>query len=268
MSTDSSKSSNDLGNTNSKSLKQISPAIRWSFTVHNYTDDDWCSISSSIRAMCRFGIMAKETGKSGETPHIQGYLEFKTKKRPKSLFENQTIHWEKSKGNKNHNIDYIEKEGGEIWRFPEVYKVELDLYPWQEELVTILKTKPNDRTIHWIWEETGCAGKTTFQKWVFTHMKRVVVLSGKCEDMKNGIVQYQEKNGCLPEIVLVNIPRVNSNFVSIAGLEQIKDMFFYCGKYEGGMVCGPNPHVMVFANEPPDEDKMSADRWEVINLLG
>ena len=48
--------------------------------------------------------------------------------------------------------------------------------------------------------------------------------------------------------------------MSIAALESIKDMFFYSGKYEGGMVCGPNPHVMVFANEPPEYGILSKDR--------
>jgi len=55
--------------------------------------------------------------------------------------------------------------------------------------------------------------------------------------------------------------------MSYTGMEEIKDMFFYSGKYEGGMVCGRNPHVMVFANEPPDYDKMSANRWKVTEIV-
>lgn len=32
------------------------------------------------------------------------------------------------------------------------------------------------------------------------------------------------------------------------------------------MVCGPNPHILVFANEEPPYNKLSADRLKVYNL--
>jgi len=81
--------------------------------------------------------------------------------------------------------------------------------------------------------------------------------------MKNGIVTYNDTNKCLPKIVLINVPRSSLDFVSYTGLEEIKDMFFYSGKYEGGMVCGASPHVIIFANEEPDYNKMSSDRFKV-----
>jgi len=269
----SSNSSANLGNTSPSSApvkkgkkKQISPAIRWCFTLHKYTEEEVSSIYSIIQENCKFAIFAKENGESGETPHLQGYIEFKNKMRPSGVFGIPRIHWETAKGSRQHNIDYILKEGGEVFWWPKKYDININLYSWQKDLKTIIDTIPDDRSIYWIWEAQGCAGKTTFQKWIYLNYKKVVVLSGKCEDMKNGIVQYNKTNDCLPEIVLVNIPRCNSNFVSISGLEQIKDMFFFCGKYEGGMVCGPNPHVIVFANEPPEADTMSADRWKIWNI--
>lgn len=91
----------------------------------------------------------------------------------------------------------------------------------------------------------------------------MVTLSGKGTDMKNGIVQYKANTHVLPSVVLINIPRSKSGFLSYTGMEEIKDMYFYSGKYEGGMVCGPNPHVFVFANCEPDYEKMSEDRWKV-----
>lgn len=67
----------------------------------------------------------------------------------------------------------------------------------------------------------------------------------------------------MPRIVIINIPRNNKNFVSYTGLEEIKDMFFFSGKYESGMVSGASPHLIVFSNSPPDYHKMSLDRWVV-----
>lgn len=43
-------------------------------------------------------------------------------------------------------------------------------------------------------------------------------------------------------------------------------MCFYSGKYEGGMVVGNNPHLLVFANIEPDTKKMSDDRFIVQNI--
>jgi len=43
-------------------------------------------------------------------------------------------------------------------------------------------------------------------------------------------------------------------------------MFFYSGKFHGGMINGKEPHVIVFANEPPDTSKMMMDRWQIINI--
>ena len=86
------------------------------------------------------------------------------------------------------------------------------------------------------------------------------------EDMKNGIVMYEKTNGFLPKVVLVNIPRKRGNNCNMEGLEAIKDMFFYSGKYEGGMVCGASPHVMVFSNFLPEYDSISEDRWHIWNI--
>ena len=145
------------------------------------------------------------------------------------------------------------------------YKIDIKLYEWQKGIVKILDSKPDDRTIHWFWEPDGKAGKTTFQKWIFLNYERVMVLSGKASDIKNGIVQYKLKNKVLPKIILINIPRCQDH-ISWGGIEQVKDMFFYSPKYEGGMVCGPNPHVMIFSNKEPAIEAMSQDRWKITRL--
>jgi len=154
------------------------------------------------------------------------------------------------------------------WGYPDPPYVEEieNLYDWEIEIEKLLTSVPDKRTIHWFWEPEGCAGKTTYQKYVFTHHAKAVVLSGKGADMKNGIVMYHEKNKCLPSIVMINMPKSCEGFVSYCGVEEVKDMFFFSGKYEGGMVCGPCPHVLVFANEEPDYSKMSKDRFVVKNI--
>ncbi len=254
------------GNTKTPSSTKINPAKRWCFTLNNYNEDEYCSICSTIKALCSKGIIGREIGESG-TPHLQGYIEFKSKARPKSKFSVQKIHWEKCKGSREENIAYCSKSDKDAWThgLEKPYTVEIpELYDWEKYVINILEDEPDDRSINWLWEEEGCAGKTTFCKYVFMHYERVVVLSGKASDMKNCILEYYNTNAYLPRVVLIDIPRsTNTDFLSYQGIEEIKNMFFYSGKYEGGMVCGRPPHMFVFANEAPNTMKCSQDRWKI-----
>ncbi len=268
MSSNSSNSSGEEGNTSSSPKKQISPAKRWLFVLNNYTENEISSIVPIIKDTCVLGIIGKEVGEKG-TPHLQGYIEFKKKARPVGVFQNKRIHFKPCKGNRKSNIDYCSKDDDVIlwWGCEKPYKVSIELFPWQKWIKkNILDVQPDDRSIYWFWETKGCAGKTTFQKWIYQNYTDVIMTAGRIDDMKNGVLTYMNTKGKTPKIVLVNIPRVNSNHCSIAGLECIKDMWFYSPKYEGGMVCGANPHILVFANEEPDYEKLSGDRLKVYNL--
>lgn len=253
------------GNTSlAQKRRRVSASKRWCFTLNNYTEDELGVISTSIASLCRYGCYGLEVGESG-TPHVQGYLEFKERRRPMSTSMSKRIHWELARGTKIENIEYCSKEGLSFV-YPIPYKTDIKLRPWQLRILDVLKEKPDDRTITWVWEPDGCSGKTTFQKYVFTHLARTVVLSGKGSDMKQGIAKYYEACTELPEIVLINIPRSCTGFLSYSGIEEIKDMFFYSPKYEGCMVCGACPHVVVFANCEPEYERMSSDRWNVIEV--
>ncbi len=261
-------SSEGGGNTNSPP-SQCSPAKYWCFVLNNYTDADIQEFKNIDSSKVPRLVFQEEIGENG-TPHLQGALMFKTKGRPFNLISHKKTHYEKmhKKSNPKKLFNYACKKdtrNGEMycrgWEAP--YEIQINLYPWQHTIAENLKLEPDDRKINWIWEPNGCAGKTTFQKWIFSNFGKVIVLSGKGADMKNGIIQYQEKNGVLPTIVLINVPRTSIDYLSFTGIEEIKDMFFYSGKYEGGMVCGKSPHVYIFANTSPDLNKMSADRWVV-----
>lgn len=252
------------GNTKTPS---INPAIKWVFTLNNYDDKDFKTMKKLCSVFCRCACIGKEEGDLG-TPHLQGYIEFKTKARPKSKFKfTNKIHWEKAKGTREDNYSYCTKDG-DFWtlNMDVPYDLSMTLLPWQNAVVNKIDKAINDRSILWIWDKEGCRGKTLLAKWLYLKREHVVVLSGKAADMKHGIVEYQNKNCCLPKIVIINIPRSTLDYVSYTGIEEIKDMFFFSGKYEGGMICGKNPHVLIFANEEPQYEKMSADRWKVWNV--
>jgi len=56
-------------------------------------------------------------------------------------------------------------------------------------------------------------------------------------------------------------------FLIIGLLENLKDRMVLSPKYDSKMkILRKTPHVIVFCNEDPDMDKMSADRY-IINAL-
>ncbi len=253
----------DLGNTITRSSKQISPAIRWCFTLNNYTENEISSVITTIKEKCKKAIISREVGESG-TPHLQGYIEFKTKTRPKSVFLFNRIHFEKAKGNAQQNYNYCSKDGDVICLigFPKPIKLITPDYKWEMEILSIVQEPPCDRKIYWYWGD-GNVGKTSFCKYLIVKHKAIMV-GGKGADMRNAIVDYVKTNGYTPELILINIPKSHdSEYLSYEGMENVKDMCFYSGKYEGGMVCGNPPHLFVFSNEPPTTHKMSEDRWVI-----
>ena len=58
---------------------------------------------------------------------------------------------------------------------------------------------------------------------------QAMVFNGKGSDVFNGIIQWHEKKGEWPEIMVMNVPLVSKDFVSVTALEAIKDGMFYSG---------------------------------------
>jgi len=254
--------------------KKQSPVRKNHFFTFFYPEG--CDFDKIVVELKRYAYQGKfqtEVCPSTQRKHLQGMLWCKTACRDSVFKTLKGANFRKLK-----DVDDVANYCGKdethdkifriAWGYPEpAYVEEIErLYSWQEDVVKILAQEPDKRTLHWYWEANGCTGKTTFQKYVFTHYDNVVVLSGKAADMKQGVICFIESNKTTPRIVLINVPRSAQGFVSYTGLEEIKDMFFYSGKYEGGMVCGKPPHIFVFANEEPDYSKLSLDRFNVRNI--
>lgn len=213
-------------------------------------------------------IFGQEVGEEG-TPHLQGYIECPMKVRPIEKFGlPKEIHWAKARGSKVQNLKYCSKDGkirhSLQMKPPRQLKL-IEPRGWQCDVVELAKAEPNDRDIHWFWESQGGVGKTVLCKYLI--MKHgAIVLGGKAADIRNGIVTYYEKNGRTPELIVINAVRSMERFISYEGLENIKDMMFYSGKYEGGQICGPCPQLIVMANFPPEEWKLSKDRWKITEI--
>ena len=253
------------GNTKTPSVKQISPSIKWCFTLNNYTEEEYSSIVLGFESSAKKYIIGDETGDSG-TPHLQGYVEFKSKLRPLSLKLSNRIHWEKARGNSDENYRYCSKQNVKIcYGWPKPIKVITELRHFQKEVIKLIETEPDDRSIHWYYDYKGNSGKSALVK-LLCYKYGAIVCAGKGADMKYQIAKYVEKNGEGPKIVIFDIPRAVLDYISYQGIEEIKNGCFASSKYESEMVIMNSPHILCFANELPDTGKLSKDRWRIHDL--
>jgi hypothetical protein len=231
-------------------------------------------ILSDKKIVSKFA-MQEEVGESGNV-HLQGCLEFKTKKRPMSVFKNDKIHWEKCRSWK-HSVAYCTDEdkravGGKMWAFPKpprkIKKMSYErLNDKQKEIADLFLDEPDEfvRSINWFWESEGNWGKSVLCRY-FIDERNALVVQGANKDILCGLASWIDKNGEAPEIVVFDVPRTNCGHVSYQAIESILNGFCFSGKYESGMLRFNPPHLIVFANEEPEYSKCSEDRWNVIKL--
>lgn len=260
-----------LGNTITKPGK----GRKWCFTLNNYTNDEYNNILAWIKAKNWKYCIGKEIGKDNKIPHLQGYIQcgnaisFNTIKKmmPRA-------HIEKAHGTMAQNFTYCSKDGTfekslsfqeklDISIMETEYK-DITWHDWQVDILAILETTPDNRSINWFWDSTGNIGKSFLTKYI--DMKHdIIIADGKKDNIFNQIKIHMELQK-IPRIIILDVPRHNIEYVNYGILEQIKNGLIYSGKYEGGKCRFPHPHIIIFANSPPIEEKLSLDRWNIKDI--
>lgn len=250
--------------------RQISPSKHWVFTLNNYTENCITTIceDSSIK---RYSFQ-EEIGETG-TPHLQGYLEFITKRRPLGVFKELGAHWEKCK-NVKAAIAYTQKSdtrAGKLF-LKKIKKLrplkilsKCQLYKWQLDIVNKIEEEPDDRFINWFWEPKGCKGKTQLCKYL-VHHHDALLIGGAKSDMFFQIANNTEH----PDIVLINLPK-GSKKPDLKAVEAIKDGLFASPKYESKMHIMNSPHIFIFANFElilENDDYDYSKRFNVVRITG
>ena len=259
----SSKENKKLGNT-----KQVSPARKWCFTFNNYKDSDIIVLKELLSK--HLYIFGEEIAPGKGTPHLQGFVQFTTKVRPLSVIPYTEIHWETAKGTLEQNYIYCSKDHNyhtNIEQNINVRRVAVDtMYGWQTNVINTINKEPYKRIVHWYWSSEGELGKSGLAKYLCVKHD-AIILSGSATNMKNGIYQWMIKNKKDPKIIVMDFPReTDIDYVSYAGIEEIKNGCFFSPKFEGGMCLYNTPHIIVLANAPPDEEKLSSDRWDIQDI--
>ncbi len=248
--------------------RRVNPSKKWCFTLNNPTTDERTRLGAigANSSMVEAYMWEDEISDSG-TEHLQGFIIWYKKVRPVSASGIVRAHWTKMKGSLEQNIAYCSKTGINVitnqdYNEPVIVLREDQLFTWQIELRDLLIVSPDDRMINWYFDLDGNTGKSIFCKYMVVKHKAMLV-SGKGNDMKYAIASTAIK----PKIVIIDVPRsVNPDFISYQGIEEIKNGLFFSGKYESSQVVMNPPHIVIFANFPPDESKFSEDRWNIIKI--
>lgn len=264
------------GNTNTAGDK----ARSWTFTLNNYSDSEYSDLLIFCKKKDRY-IIGKEVGKEG-TPHLQGYFYHRNQTRWSTLKKlNPRMHLEKARSDIETNYNYCSKEGNFVTNIEPPKKSAKELLeektervlkqyenvewkPFQKKCINICEADKDPRKIYWFWEPTGNFGKSFITKYLFCRFGGIIC-SGKQNDVFNQLNTFMKENeNSDPNIVICDIPRRLIDYFSYSALEKLKDGLVYSGKYEGGIcLLEEAPHIICFANEPPDTSSMSEDRWVI-----
>lgn len=291
-----------------------SQALRWCFTLNNYTEEELGPLRESLTSEARYAVFGQEVGEGG-TPHLQGYVAFRKPKRFNAVKKVvcQRAHLEVAKGDEASNFIYCSKDGkfeefgkrsssgkrGDLQpfkdainagnldpallreefsevaarypRFFDAYRLDKipkpdlpnhPLRPWQAELSEKLKKAPDKRTVTFIVDYKGNAGKSWFAAYYEDlHPNTYIMRPGKIADMA-----YM-----LPDVlrvVFIDCTReqAENNILQYSFLESLKDGRVASPKYDSRIKLFGNMHVVVLMNQEPDMNRLSEDRYDIMRV--
>lgn len=140
--------------------------------------------------------------------------------------------------------------------------------PWQQNMTYCCTVAPvDDRKIIWICDQLGSGGKTKWGKYMAWKHDAIYLSWGNTGDVCR-IIQKRINAQGAPSTFIFNLTKTApASFGKddlYNTLEQIKDGCLCCTKYDGEVLFFDPPHCVVLANRPPDETKLSKDRFQII----
>lgn len=259
--------------------KRLNQCVHWRFNYHKYSDEDVTLLEEWCQKYGKFYVFQKETCPKTGGKHLEGYIELKKKDR---LNENKTVpikfsDIQPAKFYKN-CIEYasrVSKRDKGTRAYTNIKRIKKqviptqweDLKPLQQQIIEpILNSQPDDRSVYWFWEKNGGWGKSYLCRYLIDNYDTLAV-SGKATNVFCGFASYVNKHGYAPDYLVINLVRKEGGELDATIIEKIKDGFLFSEKYESDMIRYNPPHIMVFANNPPeDTDHLTEDKWIIKEL--
>lgn len=159
---------------------------------------------------------------------------------------------------------YFTKYNKSFHELFELYKpskqpiINIELFPWEEDMLKIFREAPIHRTIHWIWSEESNTGKTIFKQYCQQLFNVLDVNNFKYVDIMHS---YDDN-----DIIWTNLSRVDSlDDTKLHVLEKLSDGGMQQStKYEGSKKY-LNSHIVVTSNHPPPFNQLP-ERIHAINV--
>lgn len=136
------------------------------------------------------------------------------------------------------------------------------LYGWQESLFQELKQEADPRQIIFCVDLVGNSGKSWFCHYTSGVLPNVqVLLPGRKADMCM-MVDLDAR------IIFVDATRSKQGeYILYDFLEELKNRYIFSSKYHSVLKClKKTPHVVVMMNEQPDMNKLSVDRYYIMEV--
>lgn len=134
---------------------------------------------------------------------------------------------------------------------------------WQRDLLKEVESPPDNRSILWVYDSQGGAGKSSFARHLELKFDCQVLIPAKSAD-----VAFALDPGKF--LYILDIPRTMGEHVPWGFLESLKNGLYLNPKYESRFVHMRPPHIIVMCNAPPPDvtEKMgfSEDRIKLITI--
>lgn len=135
------------------------------------------------------------------------------------------------------------------------------LWIWQSELYSKLEGPVHDRKISFYVDYKGDRGKSWFARYYYARHPATTQLlePGPKKDLSHA---FNEDS----RVVFLDVPRAKVEYFPYDFLESLKNGYVFSMKYDSHMKFFAPCHVVVFMNEPPNEAKLSIDRYDITIL--
>ena len=137
----------------------------------------------------------------------------------------------------------------------------MQLVPWQEQLIVEMgNVQESNRAVIWVVDVPGGAGKSLMCQWLMSQgIFGKGILFQEMDYRTNSYLYNSER------LVLFDLPR-SSTPADLRFIEDLKNGYLICTKYECKQKIFGSPVIVVFANEYPVKTLLSVDRWYVFHI--
>jgi hypothetical protein len=131
---------------------------------------------------------------------------------------------------------------------------------WQANLNGYLNKEPVDREVVFIVDIIGNTGKTWFTRYYERNHDNVQVIT-PCKKVDMSYMLDETSR-----VVFIDCPRCSKEFLSYSIMEELKNGAVTSSKYMSRVKLFNKLHVVVMMNFFPDREKLSIDRYNIIEV--